>query len=123
MSYRVYVTQVVLGRLFGVDAGTAGRAIRAVGLALTGVFRIPERKVRLGADELAEALVDATEQPSEAGQKRYDSGKKERHTTTRQVVGRAGEEAARPGRAAGAGGYFATSLITKPVSCGPNERS
>src|SRR3954470_6911648 len=64
MYYRVYVPQVVLGGLFGVDAGTACRVIRAVGLALAGVFRIPERKVRLGADELAEAFVDATEQPT-----------------------------------------------------------
>ena len=61
MYYRVYVTQVVLGGLFGVDAGTACRVIRAVGLALTGVFRIPERKVRVGPDDPAEAFVDATE--------------------------------------------------------------
>jgi hypothetical protein len=89
MYYRVYVTQVVLGGLFGVDAGTACRVIRAVGLALTGVFRIPERKVRLGADELAEALVDATEQPTHRptrGQRRYYSGKKKRHTIKHQVV-------------------------------------
>ena len=81
MYYRVYVTQVVLGGLFGVDAGTACRTIRAVGLALAGVFRIPERKVRLGADELAEAFVDATEHPIHRptrGQKRYYSGKKKR---------------------------------------------
>jgi hypothetical protein len=89
MYYRVYVTQVVLGGLFGVDAGTACRVIRAVGLALTGVFRIPERKVRLEADELAEAFVDATEQPThrpKRGQKRYYSGKKKRHTIKHQVV-------------------------------------
>jgi hypothetical protein len=89
MYYRVYVTQVVLGGLFGVDAGTACRVIRAVGLALTGVFRIPERKVRLEADELAEAFVDATEQSihrPKRGQKRYYSGKKKRHTIKHQVV-------------------------------------
>src|SRR3954470_35150 len=61
MYYRVYVTQAVLGGLFGVDAGTACRAIREVGLALTAVSRMPERKVRIGTDELAEAFVDATE--------------------------------------------------------------
>ncbi len=89
MYYRVYVTQVVLGGLFGVDAGTACRVIRTVGLALAGVFRIPERKVRLGADDLAAAFVDATEQPTnrpERGQKRYYSGKKKRHTIKHQVV-------------------------------------
>jgi hypothetical protein len=89
MYYRVYVTQVVLGGLFGVDAGTACRVIRTVGLAMTGVFRIPERKVRLGADELAAAFVDATEPPTyrpTRGQRRYDSGKKKRHTIKHQVV-------------------------------------
>lgn len=89
MYYRIYVTQVVLGALFGVDAGTACRIIRTVGLALAGVFRIPERKVRLGADELAEAFVDATERPTNRprrGQKRYYSGKKKRHTIKHQVV-------------------------------------
>jgi len=89
MYYRVYVTQAVLGGLFGVDAGTACRVIRATGLALAGVFRIPERQVRVGAGELAEAFVDATEQPTyrpKRGQKRYYSGKKKRHTIKHQVV-------------------------------------
>jgi len=72
-----------------VDAGTACRAIRQVGLALAGVFRIPERKARVGPDELAEAFVDATERPTNRparGQKRYDSGQKKRHTIKHQVV-------------------------------------
>lgn len=89
MYYRMYVTQVVLGGLFGVDAGTACRIIRETGLALAGVFRIPERKVRVGPDELAEAFVDATEQPihrPKRGQRRYYSGKKKQHTVKHQVV-------------------------------------
>ena len=89
MYYRLYVTQAVLGGLFGVDAGTACRTIREIGLAMAGVFRIPERKVRLGADELAEAFVDATEQPThrpKRRQRRYYSGKKKRHTIKHQVV-------------------------------------
>jgi hypothetical protein len=89
MYYRVYVTQAVLGGLFGVDAGTAGRIIQEVGLALAGVFRIPERKVTVGPDDLAEAFVDATEQPihrPKRGQKRYYSGKKKRHVIKHQVV-------------------------------------
>lgn len=89
MYYRVYVTQAFLGGLFGIDAGTACRVIRAVGLALAGAFRIPERKVRVTADEIAEAFVDATERPTNRptrGQKRYYSGKKKRHTIKHQVV-------------------------------------
>lgn len=99
MYYRIYVTQAVLGGLFGVDAGTACRVIRAVGLALAGVFRIPERKVRVGADELAAAFVDATEQPTyrpTQGQRRYYSGKKKRHTIKHQVV--VVQKKKRPGR-------------------------
>ncbi len=89
MYYRMYVTQAVLGGLFGIDAGTACRIIREVGLALAGVFRIPERKVRVQPDELSEAFVDATERPihrPKRGQKRYYSGKKKRHTVKHQVV-------------------------------------
>ena len=102
---RVYVTQVVLGGRFGVDAGPAGRAIRAVGRALAGVFRIPERKVDLGADELAAAFVGATEPPTyrpTRGQKRYDSGKKTRHPLEHRVV--VVRKRPRPGRAAAAAG-------------------
>jgi hypothetical protein len=89
MYYRVYVSQAFLGGLFGVDAGTACRIIREVGLALTGVFRIPERKVRIAGDEFAEAFVDGTEQPiyrPQRRQRQYYSGKKKRHTIKHQVV-------------------------------------
>jgi hypothetical protein len=87
--YRVYVTQAFLGGLFGVDAGTVCRWVKEIGLALTGVFRIPERKVRMTEDELREAFVDATEQPvnrPSKGQRRHYSGKKKRHTVKHQVV-------------------------------------
>ncbi len=87
--YRVYVTQAFLGGLFGVDAGTVCRWVGEIGLALTGVFRIPERKVRIAPGELREACVDATEQPvnrPSQGQRRYYSGKKKRHTIKHQVV-------------------------------------
>ena len=87
--YRVYVSQAFLGGLFDVDAGTVCRLVAAVGLALTGIFRIPERKVRIGEDELAAAFVDATEQPTNRPskkQRRHYSGKKKRHTIKHQVV-------------------------------------
>lgn len=87
--YRVYVSQAFLGGLFGVDAGTVCRLVAAVGLALTGIFRIPERKVTIAEDELRAAFVDATEQPTNrpsAKQRRHYSGKKKRHTIKHQVV-------------------------------------
>ena len=87
--YRVSVSQTFLGGLFGVDAGTVCRIVAAVGLALTGIFRIPERKVTIAEDELAAAFVDATEQPTNrpsTKQRRHYSGKKKRHTIKHQVV-------------------------------------
>lgn len=77
--YRTYISQEFLGFLFGIDKGTACRAIQQVALLLTGIFRIPERRVVIGEDEIAEAFVDATEQPIHRptrGQGRSYSGKK-----------------------------------------------
>jgi hypothetical protein len=87
--YRVYVTQAFLGGLFGVDAGTVCRWVKRIGLALTGIFRIPERTVVIAEDELRAAFVDATEQPvnrPSKRQRRHYSGKKKRHTIKHQVV-------------------------------------
>ena len=87
--YRVSVSRAFLGGLFDVDAGTVCRLVTAVGLALTGIVRIPERKVRIGEDELRAAFVDATEQPTNRPsrkQRRHYSGKKKRHTIKHQVV-------------------------------------
>ena len=77
--YRTYVTQEFLGFLFGIDKGTACRAIQDLALLLTGVFRIPERRVAINEDEIAEAFVDATERPIQRPtrrQRRSYSGKK-----------------------------------------------
>jgi hypothetical protein len=77
--YRTYISQEFLGFLFGIDKGTVCRAIQQVALLLTGLFRIPERRVAIGEDEIAEAFVDATEQPihrPKRRQRRSYSGKK-----------------------------------------------
>jgi Helix-turn-helix of DDE superfamily endonuclease len=82
MYYRTYVSQEFLGFLFGIDKGTACRAIQEVALLRTGLFRIPERRVAIGADEIAEAFVDATEQPIHRPtrrQRRSYAGKKKAH--------------------------------------------
>jgi hypothetical protein len=87
--YRTYVTQDFLGFLFGIDKGTACRIIQEIALLLTGIFRIPEKKVRLEPDEIAEAFVDGTEQPiyrPQKKQRRSYSGKKKRHTIKHQII-------------------------------------
>ena len=89
LYYRAYVTQEFVGFLFGVDKGTVSRNVQELGLCMAGVFRIPERQVRIDPDDLEAVFVDATEQPvhrPERKQRRSYSGKKKRHTVKHQVV-------------------------------------
>lgn len=89
LYYRAYVTQEFVGFLFGVDKGTVSREVQELSLCMAGVFRIPEKKVRIDPDDLAAVFVDATEQPvnrPQRGQRRSYSGKKKRHTIKHQVV-------------------------------------
>jgi hypothetical protein len=89
LYYRTYVSQEFVGFLFGVDKGTVSRETQELGLCMAGVFRIPEKKVRIDPDDLEAVFVDATEQPvnrPKRGQKRSYSGKKKRHTVKHQVV-------------------------------------
>lgn len=87
--YRTYTTHAFLGFLFGVDDSAVGRNINPLQPLLAGIFRIPERRIRLDPEEIRELFFDATERPTrrpEAGQRAYYSGKKRRHTIKNQVV-------------------------------------
>lgn len=87
--YRTYVPHTVLGFLFGLDDSNVSRSNRRLEPLLAGIFRIPERKVELGRDEIRELFFDSTERPTARpvrGQKRFYSGKKKRHTLKTQVV-------------------------------------
>jgi hypothetical protein len=89
LYYRAYVTQEFVGFLFGVDKGTVSRETQELSLCMAGVFRIPEKKVRIDPDDLRAVFVDATEQPVHRPtrkQRRSYSGKKKRHTIKHQVV-------------------------------------
>lgn len=89
LYYRVYVTQEFVGFLFEVDKGTVSRQVQELGLCMAGVFRIPERKVRIDPDDPAAVFVDATERPvhrPKGEQRRSYSGKEKRHTLKHQVV-------------------------------------
>ena len=100
MYYRTYITQEFLGFLFGVDKGTVCRNVQEIALLLTGIFRIPEKRVEISADEIAEAFVDATEQPvnrPKKKQRRSYSGKKTAHDQASNRRGaQAEEETGRP---------------------------
>src|SRR4030095_6436127 len=62
MYYRTYTTHALLGFLFGIDQSAVCRNINPLQPLLAGIFRIPERRVELGPDEIRELFFDATEQ-------------------------------------------------------------
>ena len=87
--YRTYTTHAFLGFLFGIDDSAVGRNINPLQPLLAGIFRIPERRIKLDPEDLRELFFDATERPTrrpEKGQKEFYSGKKKRHTIKNQVV-------------------------------------
>jgi hypothetical protein len=87
--YRTYTTHAFLGFLFGVDDSAVGRNINPIQPLLAGIFRIPERRIKLDPEEIRELFFDATERPTRRpteGQRAYYSGKKKRHTIKIQVV-------------------------------------
>jgi hypothetical protein len=89
MYYRTYTTHAFLGFLFGVDDSAVGRNINPLQPLLAGIFRIPERRVKLDPEDIRELFFDATERPTrrpKQGQREYYSGKKRRHTIKTQVV-------------------------------------
>jgi DDE superfamily endonuclease/Helix-turn-helix of DDE superfamily endonuclease len=87
--YRTYTTHAFLGFLFGVDDSAVGRNINPLQPPLAGIFRIPERRVKLDPEDIRELFFDATERPTrrpEVGQREFYAGKKKRHTIKTQVV-------------------------------------
>lgn len=90
MYYRLYVTHAFLGFLLGIDDSNVGRNMNPLQPLLAKFFKIPERKVELGEDEIALLFLDGTEQkinrPQGHTQKKWYSGKKKGHTIKHQVI-------------------------------------
>ena len=87
--YRTYTTHAFLGFPFGVDDSAVCRNINPLQPLLAGLFRIPERRIKLDPEEFRELFFDATERPTRrptTGQREFYSGKKKRHTIKNQVV-------------------------------------
>ena len=87
--YRTYVTHEFIGFLFQADDSTVSRNIRPMKPLLAKIFRIPEKKIKLTEDEIAEIFFDGTEQRIQRPGKRqgqWYSGKKKTHTVKHQVV-------------------------------------
>src|SRR3982751_6054286 len=87
--YRTYTTHAFLGLPCGVAGPPRGRNINRLQPLLAGIFRIPERRIRLDPEEMRELFFDATERPTrrpKEGQREFYSGKKRRHTIKNQIV-------------------------------------
>src|SRR4029077_119062 len=75
--YRTDATHAFLGFLFGVDDSAVCRNINPLQPLLAGIFRIPERRIKLDPEEIRELFFDATERPTRRpaeGQRAYYSG-------------------------------------------------
>ena len=62
--YRTYVSHAFLGFLFDLDDSAVGRNINPLQPLLAGIFRIPERRVKLDPEDIRELFFDATERPT-----------------------------------------------------------
>lgn len=89
LYYRTYVTYPFLGFIFAIHESSPGRLFKPLEPLLADIFRIPERRIEMSADEIMAAFFDGTEQPTnrpKCGQRKWYSGKKKRHTIKHQVV-------------------------------------
>src|ERR1700712_394707 len=60
IDYRTYTTHAFLGFLFGVDDSAVCRNINPLQPLLAGIFRMPERRIRLDPEDMRELFVDTT---------------------------------------------------------------
>src|SRR4051794_5909736 len=63
MYYRTYVSHAFLGFLFGLDDSAVGRNINPLQPLLAGIFRIPERRIRLEPEGMRGVFFGATARP------------------------------------------------------------
>lgn len=85
LFYRAYVGQVFLGLVMGLDDSNVSRRIRRLEPVLQQVFRIPERRIDLSAEDILALIVDATEQTTERRKGTKFSGKKYQQTIKTQI--------------------------------------
>ena len=101
IDYGTYATYALFGFLFGIDESAVGRNINPLQPLLPGLFRIPERKVRLDPEDIRKLFFDAAERPArrpEHGQGEFYSGEKGRHTIKMQVITARRSKLRNPGR-------------------------
>src|SRR3712207_9514789 len=60
----LFRSHAFLGFLFGIDDSAVGRNINPLQPLMAGIFRIPERRIRLDPEESREPFFAATERPT-----------------------------------------------------------
>ena len=132
LYYKIYITHEFLGILFDLDESNIGRNIRHLNPLLAQIFKVPERKIKLSADdqdELLKFFIDGTEQPinrPKKQQKKSYSGKKKRHTIKWQIATRDGKKIeavskSHPGKTHDKKMYDKTRLELPPDSRGVGD--
>ena len=84
--YRTYAQLLFLGTFFNIDESTAWRYVQRIEPLLPGIFRIPERRIKMSEEEVMELIIDATEQETQKRPGSSWSGKKNRTTIKTQIV-------------------------------------
>ena len=86
LYYRTYSNHIFLGMVMGIDDNNVCRYFRVLAPLLSGIFKIPERKINMSQEEILELIIDATEQETERRKGSGYSGKRKRHTIKTQIM-------------------------------------
>jgi len=86
LYYRTYVFHVFLGPLFGIDESNVCRYFKRIEPLLAGIFKIPERKIKMSEQEILDLIFDATEQETEKRPGSSWSGKAGKNTIKTQII-------------------------------------
>ncbi len=94
IHYRTYASQAFVGLLFDISSPTVWRRVRAMTTVMAGHFAMPERRIKLSAQERNDLLypvTDGTERPVQrpgtpSRRKARYSGKKKRHTASHRII-------------------------------------
>lgn len=61
LYYRTYANHVFLGMVMGIDDSNVCRYFDLMEPSLSGIFKIPERKIDMSEEEILELIIDATD--------------------------------------------------------------
>ena len=86
LYYRTYLPHLFIGSLMDIDESNVSRYIKRIEPLLAGIFRIPEKRIKISREDVLGLIIDATEQETENRKGSGWSGKKKRHTVKTQII-------------------------------------